>query len=265
MPAEPVQATAPDGVVLRGELVRGPSTTWLVLLHDVEEDLDAWRPLRPRLHASGWNLLALDLRGHGGSDGAWTPEGAALDCATAVRVARALGAEHVALVAAGRTAVSALEATAAALADPDQALADSLVLLSPRGLDDADDAALRAEGLAMLLLHGARDAQAAEDAARLLRLAVGWSVNVSFGSELQGTALLSGPPAKHVADKMGTFLREQAVRGGPGLARARARRSARLRAPYSRPGSNATRKRLNSSSSDHGPGLKIERARRGFA
>ena len=61
-----------------------------------------------------------------------------------------------------------------------------------------------------------------DDAARLLRLAVGWSVSVSFGSDLQGTALLSGPPAKHVADKMGSFLRERAVVGGPGLKRARA-------------------------------------------
>jgi pimeloyl-ACP methyl ester carboxylesterase len=222
MPADPVQATAPDGVVLRGELVRGETATWLVLLHDVGDDLDAWGPLRPRLHGSGWNLLALDLRGHGGSDGEWSAEGAVLDCATGIRMARAVGAEHVALVAAGRTAVSALEATAAALAEPELPLADSLVLLSPRGLDDAEPAALRAEGLAMLLLHGALDAQAAEDAAHLLRVGVGWSVSVSFGSELQGTALLTGPPAKHVADKMGSFLRERAVVGGPGLKRARA-------------------------------------------
>jgi pimeloyl-ACP methyl ester carboxylesterase len=222
MPADPVQATAPDGVVLRGERVRGATATWLVLLHDVGEDLDAWQPLRPRLHGAGWNELALDLRGHGGSEGEWSAEGAVLDCLTGVRVARAAGAEHVSLVAAGRSAVTALEATAAALADPELPLADSLILLSPRGLDDADPAALRAEGLAMLLLHGALDPQAADDAARLLRLAVGWSVSVSFGSELQGTALLSGPPAKHVADKMASFLRERAVLGGPGLKRARA-------------------------------------------
>jgi pimeloyl-ACP methyl ester carboxylesterase len=222
MPADPVQATAPDGVVLRGELVRGGTTTWLVLLHDVDEDLDAWRPLRPRLHGTEWNLLALDLRGHGGSDGEWSAEDAPLDCLTGVRVARATGAEHVSLVAAGRSAVAALQATALALADPRLPLADSLVLLSPRGLDDADPAALRGEGLAMLLLHGALDPQAAEDAARLLRLAIGWSVSVSFGSELQGTALLQGPPAKHVADKMASFLRERAVVGGPGLKRARA-------------------------------------------
>ena len=42
--------------------------TWVVLVHDVGDDIDVWRPLRVALAARGWSVLALDLRGHGGSD-----------------------------------------------------------------------------------------------------------------------------------------------------------------------------------------------------
>jgi pimeloyl-ACP methyl ester carboxylesterase len=221
MAAEPLQATTADGVVLRGELERGASTTWLVLLHDVGDDLDAWWPLRPALHGTDWNLLALDLRGHGGSEGEWDAAGGRLDAALAVRIARGAGAEHVCVVAAGRTAIAALQATADALVDPSAPLADSLVLLSPGPVGEADERALRGEGLATLLLHGSLDPDAAADAARLLRLSVGWTVSVSFATADQGTSLLRGPFAAHVTDKLGSFLREQAVGVGPGLARLR--------------------------------------------
>ena len=168
-------------------------------------------------------MLALDLRGHGGSDGEWTTE----RCRARLRHRGAAGPRRRRrarrVVAAGRTAVLALEAAAAALADPLLPLADSLVLVSPRGARRRRPAALRAEGLAMLLLHGAAGrAGGRRRGAPAARGASAGRVSVSFGSELQGTALLTGPPAKHVADKMGSFLRERAVVGGPGLKRARA-------------------------------------------
>ena len=68
MKVEAVQATTADGLTLRGELVRG-SDVWICLVHDTGEDIDAWQSLRPGLVRKGWSVLALDLRGHGGSDG----------------------------------------------------------------------------------------------------------------------------------------------------------------------------------------------------
>ena len=111
--------------------VAAGSDVWLVLLHDVGR-----RPrlladaAEPRCTARGWSSVALDLRGHGGSDG---DGGATVPRWTSPRRdagprrrrrARRAGRGR-------RTAVSALEATAAALAEPELPLADSLVLLSP--------------------------------------------------------------------------------------------------------------------------------------
>jgi pimeloyl-ACP methyl ester carboxylesterase len=218
--AEAIQGTTADGVVLRGELTRGDTSTFLVLVHDVGRDLDDWRPLVAALAATGWSMLALDLRGHGGSDGEWSAGRGHLDVDLGVNLARRLGAEHVAVVAAGTAALAALECVARAVAEPTFALADSLVLLSPGPLGDADPARLRGEGLATLIVSSSRGAQDA-DAEALMRASIGWTVRVTFVTDDRGTAILRGPFAAHVADRTASFLREQATLVGPGLARTR--------------------------------------------
>ena len=60
---EAVEIPAPDGAVLRGE-VRRAGPVWAVLVHDLGEDLDAWRPLRDALGRRGVSVLCFDLRGH---------------------------------------------------------------------------------------------------------------------------------------------------------------------------------------------------------
>ncbi len=213
--------TTADGVVLRGEVRRGTTATWLVMLHDAGGDLDEWRPLIDALEPEGWNVLALDLRGHGGSEGTWDAARAALDVDLAVNIARRSGAEHVAIVAAGSTGIAALESVARAVEDPSFALADSLVLLSPGPIGDADTARLRGEGLAMLVFSAAGEPHAA-DADALRRVSIGWTVGVSFAGDTGGTGFLSGPFATHIVDKTGTFVREQSAMIGPGVARLRA-------------------------------------------
>jgi len=217
---EAIQATAADGVVLRGEVLRGPTTTWVVMIHDVGDDLDEWRPLVDALAPRGWNLLAIDLRGHGGSGGTWDATRAALDVDLAVNLARRSGAEHIAVAAAGSAAIAALECVARAVEEPSFALADSLVLLSPGPIGDAELGRLRGEGLATLILSAANEPRAA-DIQRLRRASIGWTVGVTFAGDSGGTGLLAGPYASHVADKVSTFLREQAVLTGPGFARLR--------------------------------------------
>lgn len=220
MNLEPVQATTADGVVLRGELAPGAAKVWLVLVHDVEGDLDDWRTLRTRLQPQGWNLLALDLRGHGGSDGEWRRARALLDVDLGVTLARRGGAEHVAIVAAGTAAVIALESVARAVDEPTAALADTLVLLSPGPLDGADPRTLRGEGLATLIIGGALD-PAAGDADALRAASIGWTLGVTFATAQRGAVLIDGPFGAHVVDKLGAFVREQASSVGPGLARVR--------------------------------------------
>ncbi len=165
MKAEAVQATTADGVTLRGELVRG-GDVWICLVHDVGEDIDAWRPLRPGLARKGWSVLALDLRGHGGSDGEWTDESGRArrrprgDARAAARRAPRLRRRGRPRRRDGAPAVER------ALPEPPFALPDSLVLVSagPLGGIDPDGAArsgpaealrARREGSAGRRLRGA--------------------------------------------------------------------------------------------------------------
>ena len=205
---EVVCATAGDRVVLRGELTRGRSSTWLVLIHDAGGDLDDWRPLIAGLGESGWNLVAFDLRGHGGSDGEDGAAAPPADVDAALTFARRAGAEHVCVIAAGSGAIAALGCAAAALDDPSAGVADSLVLLSPGPLGDRNLSGLRGEGLPKLIIASSvADQQAVAQA--LMQVSIGWTVRVAFATEDRGTALLAGPFAGHVADRIGSFVREQ--------------------------------------------------------
>jgi pimeloyl-ACP methyl ester carboxylesterase len=217
MKPEAVRATTADGVTLRGELVRG-GDVWICLVHDVGEDIDAWRPLRAGLARKGWSVLALDLRGHGGSDGEWNDEGGALDVDLAVTLARRLGARHVCVVAAGRGAVETLRAVERALPAPAFALPDTLVLVSAGPLDGIDPWTLRAQGLPKLFVHGAKDPLAADSDA-LRRASIGWTVGVTFGTESRGTSLV-GEWRVNVLDKIVGLLKEQTKRRCLGEARA---------------------------------------------
>jgi pimeloyl-ACP methyl ester carboxylesterase len=221
MRVEAIQATTADGLTLRGEIVRG-GDTWVLLVHDVGGDIDAWHPLRPGLVARGWTVLALDLRGHGGSDGEWLDDGGGvLDVDLGIILARRLGAHHVAVVAAGTAGVLALQAVERALADPSLELPDSLVLLSPGPLDGADPMRLRGGGLPKIVFSGAFDS-GRPDVEALRRASIGWTLAVSVASDAHGTGLLDAW-APTVLDKLGTFLTEQAALRGIGRTRAEAR------------------------------------------
>ena len=216
---EPIEAVTADGTVVRGELTAGGAATWVVLVHAEGSDIDEWRPLTAALASEGWNLLALDLPGHGGSDGEWEPPMGPEQVQLGVELARGRGAMHVAVVASGHGAMWALEAVARAIDDPELALADSLVLISPGPVGDADPERIRGEGLAKTIISGAF-APGLEDAVTLLRASIGWTVAVRFPTEARGAAMLEGPHAVNVVDKIAAFIREQAELTGPGRLRA---------------------------------------------
>lgn len=63
-----VAIEAPDGLELRADLYRGePDAPTVLLLHEHRKERADWAPLIPELVAAGFNVLNLDLRGHGES------------------------------------------------------------------------------------------------------------------------------------------------------------------------------------------------------
>lgn len=215
----PVETTTPDHTVVRGELVTGGTTNWLVLVHDAGGDIDEWLPLRLALRGEEWNLLAFDLPGHGGSEGEWDPAAGPDQVQAGIDFARREGASHVAVVAPGAASMWALEAMARGLDDADTALADSLVMLTPGPVGDADPDRIRGDGLAKTILSGAF-APGLEDAVTLLQASIGWTVAVRFPTDARGTALLTGEQGVNAANKIAAFIREQAAQTGPGELRA---------------------------------------------
>jgi pimeloyl-ACP methyl ester carboxylesterase len=182
-----------EGVTLRGERWCGDDA-WLVLAHDHGRDLDDWRPLQPLVEQRGRSALALDLRGHGGSDdGEWDPDA---DLAAALAHVRSLGASVLTIVAAGESAHAALRVPA-----------DVLVLFSPSPGGDPDR--LRAPGAARVFLYGSRDEEIDRTVATLRSVAIGWAGSIAFPTAEQGARLLAGEWASQALDQIGSFLDEQ--------------------------------------------------------
>lgn len=207
-PAEAVAITAADGVSLRG--LRWPGAdAWAVLLHDhgEGEDLDRWAPLAPALAARGWTVLAVDLRGHGGSDGVWDSARAESDLAVLVEFAHSGGAVFVAVVSAGEVAMLALRTAAATRPD-------ALILLSPPLAPEQPLTDLRGAGEAKLILIGGGDAAIRAGAERLLAAAIGWVLLVNLPATAQGTALLRSDVATHLREQIVGFLNERRFLAG---------------------------------------------------
>jgi pimeloyl-ACP methyl ester carboxylesterase len=202
MPIEPVEIAVNPATCLRGQLWAGGGQ-WLILLHDVgpDEDLDQWAPLVPLLTGQSWTVLAVDLRGHGASDGAWDVAFAAPDIAAWVEFARARGASFVGAIASGVSAASTLEATQATRFD-------ALVLLSPSFEDGQPLTNLRGAGEAKLIIVGGGDPEARVRGERLCKVAIGWVALVNLPSSDQGTDLLDTPVAAHLSESVTGFLRE---------------------------------------------------------
>jgi pimeloyl-ACP methyl ester carboxylesterase len=200
MAARAVELTADDGAVLRGiAWERGPC--WLVLMHERGWDLDRFRPLVPVLGANGLSALALDRRGHGGSDGRAGGSCEEDDVRAAVGWARAAGAECVIVVAAGDAALIALAAV-------EVQAPDGCVLLSPPLPEPELLPRLRGGGVPRLVLTGQLDPAADAAATALRRVAVGWLLVVGLPTAQQGTDLLAGDLGAHAHEHLVRFAAE---------------------------------------------------------
>jgi pimeloyl-ACP methyl ester carboxylesterase len=127
----PVSLTAPDGTPLAAMLYEAAPrpSPGVVLVHMLGRSKDEWSPVALRLQDAGVTVLAVDLRGHGGSGGSRSP----LSAMTAdVRAAVEWLAVH-ATIRPGAMAVvgASLGASLAALAAADLATVRAVGMVSP--------------------------------------------------------------------------------------------------------------------------------------
>jgi len=106
---EPVELIRPGEPVLRGQLHLG-GDDGVLLVHEPGRDLDAWNPLPQTLAAYRLNVLAIDLAGHGGSEGAPDPSRTAADAVAAGRLLRRRSRGSLFVGAAGASTPAALAA-----------------------------------------------------------------------------------------------------------------------------------------------------------
>jgi len=142
------------------------------------------------LAAAGYQVVAVDLPGHGLSDDPWEPDRAQnllLEIVSATR-----GNDGSCFV----VAIGAIATLAARLA------VDALVAISP----DAGNRDMPAAPC--LIFVGGADPDAAGAADRFFRNRRGWAVVSSFGVAENGAALLTGPWSTHLAEQTITFLRD---------------------------------------------------------
>lgn len=206
MTPEAIELIAGD-VALRGQLWPGDPLT-ILLLHEPgdERDLDDWEPLIPFLLGNRATVVTLDLRGHGASEGEWSPETAVADLVQAITAARHR-AEIVVVCAAGETAVLAVRAS-------ERAAVDGLILLSPGKPGEPPP---RGAGAPKLILVGSGDAAGRDSATQLRRVSIGAVLTVTVPSSDRGADLLGDEMALTCREQIIGFLNERRLepKGAP--------------------------------------------------
>lgn len=66
---EPVIFPTQDGKTIAGDYYAGKKKEAVVLVHMIPADKESWSEICPKIQALGLHVLAIDLRGHGGSTG----------------------------------------------------------------------------------------------------------------------------------------------------------------------------------------------------
>lgn len=189
-----------DGVSLTAahyEAPRRPAAA-IVLVHMLTRTKEDWQDLAPRLVDAGFAVLAVDLRGHGGSGGASRLEDGRIDVSRMVldvKAARGFFAGRPE-IAPGKVAIvgASIGANLALLVAADDVDVRSLVLLSP-GSDYQGEAAIRKYGdRPVLLVAGANDPYARRSVRQLAAIGPGLREAQVIEAGGHGTVMLSRSP-----------------------------------------------------------------------
>ncbi|HJQ94804.1 MAG TPA: hypothetical protein VJ935_03755 [Acidimicrobiia bacterium] len=192
----PIEIEVQTGTKLRGHewLVLGSP---LVFVHDEGRDLDAWGDSLQMAADAGFHVIAVDLRGHGLSDGEPDSTRLGLDVAALVQhVNRVWG--PCGLVLAGRTCRGAFSLGI-------EARAPGQVFISP-DLSEIDEPAIRASLPAIrMVIVGTLDPVAKSESERVFGALPGQKVMASVGDAARGEELVTG--RVHLLEDLFAFFR----------------------------------------------------------
>jgi pimeloyl-ACP methyl ester carboxylesterase len=189
--------------VIRGQRWAGDQR-WVLLVHQpgTKRDLDDWRHVIAYLLKEGVTAAAIDLPGHGLSEGDWTSDRAAADARRFIEWAHREGASSISLIGSGESGVTALKLAS-------EGSIDALVLVSPPSVESSDYFSLRGAGVPKLIISGGKDPVARSAANELRDRSIGWALTVSLPTVDQGAALVAGPFARRAGEVICHFLRER--------------------------------------------------------
>lgn len=203
---EEIRFETEDGVTLVGE-VRGNGPSGVVLAHMFGSSREAWAEFAATSADEGFQTLAFDFRGFGGSDGARDPEAAPRDLRAAVAALRERGAREIVLVGAS------FGGTASLVVAGEQEVSGVATLSAPaqfEGLSAPPEVA-RAVDEPKLFIAAQDDASAAAAAQGFYRVAPGAKrIEILTGDD-HGTDLLEGREAEQVRRLLLGFLEQVAA------------------------------------------------------
>ena len=190
-----MQFTAPDGLLIAAQYysaAQRPAPT-AILLHMVGSSKEAWSPLIPALQAAGYNVVAIDLRGHGATGGTVDWGKAQQDVISVYQQVSVLPNVIPARISLlGGNVGANLAVTACA----ELGSCRSVVLLSPSldyfGVTTADPMATLA--VPALIVASRGDASSSEASARLNGLGSGERRLILNEGDVHGTNLLTSQP-----------------------------------------------------------------------
>ena len=192
----PVEIEVEPGTKLRGHewLVLGPP---VVMVHDEGSDLDAWGPVLQMSADAGFHVIAVDLRGHGLSDGDADSNSLESDVAAVVRhVNRVWGT--CGLVLAGRACGAALRLGA-------DAGAPAQVFITPDVAEMSEAAIRSSPPVIRMVIVGTLDSVARTESKRVFDALPGQKVMASVGDAARGEELIRG--RVHLTEDICSFFR----------------------------------------------------------
>jgi pimeloyl-ACP methyl ester carboxylesterase len=205
----PVEFPMPWGGVVRGQRW-GEGAAVALLLHAPGEDLDAWGDLPGELLADGFSVVAVDLPGHGLSDGPWRPERLGETVAAVAERLRIACGRPVLVVAAGASGLAAVRAGA------EGGIAAVVALV---GAEDEGPVGRVERAPPTLIVVGAAAGGALERAKALFRDARGYAVLSAMPTAETGVRLLAGAWGRQAREQTVAFLRDYRLGVRRGAAR----------------------------------------------